>query len=159
VPEPEQGIDRVGSVVAAAAEVCLHDLEGCGSSPRRHACLRARGAWTVVVFVAPAPPGGPPADLTPCEVDCLAYLRHCTDAVPARRVRDRMEELGIGVHGLSTVKRALIRLCKLGCLTCSHCSRRGYRLASSAAPLFDEPRGKEPNAAPNSPLNKRPHPA
>ena len=45
MPEPEQGIDRVGSVVAAAAEVCLHDLKPLGYAPVGGSVWKYRGQW------------------------------------------------------------------------------------------------------------------
>jgi Fe2+ or Zn2+ uptake regulation protein len=73
--------------------------------------------------------------LTESARDCLALLSQAREPLSAARVRRDLERHGVGIYGIATVKRALIKLLQLGLVGNSRKSPRGYYLIGPG-PLF-----------------------
>jgi hypothetical protein len=127
--------DRAGSLVQGYAQAIATDLQQAGA-PRVTAALEDAGGWSVVVLVFPTPAGLRIPGLSDCERDCLRFLSLTGDSFSAQLVRDEMEDMGIGVYGLATVKRALANLhVRLKLIGNSRRRPRGYWLPE-ATPLM-----------------------
>jgi hypothetical protein len=138
MPDQPSEVNRILSVVQGCAGACLRDLASAPDAPRAEAALESSGGWAVlaVAFPVPADPGIP--YLTDCDRDCLALLGQVTEPLSGARACRELEQRGLGVYGLATVKRSLSRLKRLGLLVNSRRSPRGYSLVSPL-PLFRRP--------------------
>jgi hypothetical protein len=126
--------DTVQPIVAAHAEGCLTAL--LQSAPRAEAALRTGRGWTVCLLAFPTPAGATePPGLTACDRDCLALLAQAQEPLSGTRARKELEKRSIGIYGLVTVKRSLAKLKRLGLVSNSKRSPRGYFLPENL-PLF-----------------------
>jgi hypothetical protein len=139
VEQPEQ--DPVRALVARSAQSCLDDLFRSGQAPRPEPVLRSSAGWTVLVVAYPTPDGFPALQLSDCDQDCLSLLAQARSPLPAVRIRRELEERGLGVWGIATVKRSLARLKRLRLVGNSRRSPRGYSLEENAPLLHRLARG------------------
>jgi hypothetical protein len=128
-------VDKVRSLVTSYAQACLADLLEVGAVPRTEAAMQTGAGWTVLAVVLPTPPGQDRPGLTVCDRDCLELLASSTVTLSAARVRNELEQRGIGIYGLITVKRSLQKMKRLGILGNSRKVVRGYYLLEDV-PLF-----------------------
>jgi hypothetical protein len=131
----EKGVDRVRSLVRGYARACLNDLHAIDEPPRPEAGIESADGWTVLTLAFPTPPGEGLTGLTECDRDCLALLSQTSMPLSGGAVRRELESRCIGIHGLTTVKRSLTRLKRLGLLRGSKRSPVGYSLAGDL-PLY-----------------------
>src|SRR4051794_39881504 len=110
----ETGVDRVRSIVAGYAGLCLRDLVEAGEMPRAEVASAAEGDWLVIAIAMLKPSAESLPDLAACDYDCLQLLAQDPRPLSVASVRRRLEKDGIGVWGIATVKRSLARLKRLG---------------------------------------------
>src|SRR5262245_53475556 len=138
MPEQPRGVDRVASLVSGHAETCLAELKQAGAVPRAGAAVRSEGGWTVLVLATPTPPAAGLTGLTECDRDCIRLLMMAREPLSGARACRELDDRGIGVHGLYTVKRSLAKLKRLGVAINSRRSPRGYSF-NDDGPLFRQP--------------------
>jgi hypothetical protein len=136
MPQQESSaLDKVHVLVGAHARECLADLGGAGCAPRVEMAVEAGQRWQVLVVAFPTLPGAEVPGLTESARDCLALLAQAREPLSAVRVRRDLERRGVGIYGIATVKRALIKLRQIGFVANSRKSPRGYYLLDHG-PLF-----------------------
>jgi hypothetical protein len=134
--QPEQAqAEKVRPVLDAHAQACLAALEGSGHAPQPEVVLRAGAGWTLLLIASPTQPEGKEFGLTACDRDCLSLLAQTQEPLSGVRARRELERRRIGIYGVVTVKRSLAKLKRLGLISNSPTSPRGYYLPESL-PLF-----------------------
>jgi hypothetical protein len=122
------GVDRVLSLVGGHAHLLLGDLLTANAIPRPESACCSEGGWCVLVFTVPTRPGEGLEGLTRTERDCLAVLGVEDAPLSAERLCDKLEAAKLGPYSLSTVKRALKQLKRLGLIANQRRGQRGYYL-------------------------------
>jgi len=131
----QPAVDRVGALASSYTSAFLADLRTAGTMPRAEGAMQTAEGWTVLVVALPAPPGERIPGLTVCDRDCLGMLARSLVPLSAARVRNELEKRGLGIHGLITVKRSLLKMKRLGIVGNSRKGARGYFLLDDL-PLF-----------------------
>jgi hypothetical protein len=121
-------IDRVRSLVAGHGHALMADLLKSNAAPRAEAASLNESGWSVLVLAFPCRPAEGTPGLTQCDRDVITLLGQAPEPLPASRIRKDLEQVGIGVYGIATVKRSLARLLRLGIVANSKRTPRGYYL-------------------------------
>ena len=132
---PEQSSEKARPVVCKHANACLAELQSSGEAPCPEAAIRAAGGWTVFVLAFATPSGDETPGLTECDRDCLALLAQVREPLSGVRARKELEKRGLGIYGLVTVKRSLVKLKRMHLVGNSKRRPRGYFLPENL-PLF-----------------------